>query len=114
MISGILKKIFGSRNERLLRQYRSVVLKINALEAGLQGLSDEQLAAKTPELKQRVANGESLDDVLPEAFAVVREAGKRVLGITARSPKCAQVRARRWWRHCRPISMRCPARACMW
>ena len=81
MISGILKKIFGSRNERLLRQYRSVVLKINALEAGLQGLSDEQLAAKTPELKQRVANGESLEDVLPEAFAVVREAGKRVLGM---------------------------------
>ena len=81
MISGILKKIFGSRNERLLRQYRGTVNKINALEAGLQGLSDEQLAAKTVEFKQRVANGESLDDILPEAFAVVREAGKRVLGM---------------------------------
>jgi preprotein translocase subunit SecA len=81
MISGILKKIFGSRNERLLRQYQSVVVKINALEAGLQGLSDAQLAAKTVEFKQRVANGESLDDILPEAFAVVREAGKRELGM---------------------------------
>ncbi|CAG4884125.1 preprotein translocase subunit, ATPase [Georgfuchsia toluolica] len=81
MISGILKKIFGSRNERLLRQYRGTVNKINSLEAGLQGLSDEQLAAKTAEFKQRVANGESLDDILPEAFAVVREAGKRVLGM---------------------------------
>ncbi|MFY9327229.1 MAG: preprotein translocase subunit SecA [Georgfuchsia sp.] len=81
MIPGILKKIFGSRNERLLRQYRGSVAKINALEAGMQALSDEQLAAKTAEFKQRFANGESLDDILPEAFAVVREAGKRVLGM---------------------------------
>ena len=81
MIPGILKKIFGSRNERLLRQYNGTVAKINALEAGLQGLSDEQLKAKTAEFKQRVANGETLDAVLPEAFAVVREASKRELGM---------------------------------
>ncbi len=81
MISGIFKKIFGSRNDRLLRQYRGTVTKINALEPGLQALSDEQLTAKTAEFKQRVANGETLDDLLPEAFAVVREAGKRVLGM---------------------------------
>ncbi len=81
MIPGILKKIFGSRNERLLRQYRGTVAKINALEGGLQGLSDEQLKGKTAEFKQRVAGGESLDDLLPEAFAVVREASKRALGM---------------------------------
>ncbi len=81
MISGILKKIFGSRNDRLVRQYAQVVKKINALEPALQALSDEQLQAKTAEFKQRVANGEALDDLLHEAFAVVREAGKRVLGM---------------------------------
>ncbi len=81
MLTGFLKKIFGSRNERLLRQYRTTVTRINSLEAGLQALSDEELAAKTPEFRQRIANGEALDDLLPEAFAVVREAGKRVLGM---------------------------------
>jgi preprotein translocase subunit SecA len=81
MITGLLKKIFGSRNERLLRQYRSVVVRINELESGLKLLSDEQLTAKTAEFRQRVANGETLDALLPEAFAVVREAGHRVLGM---------------------------------
>ncbi|WIM05405.1 MAG: preprotein translocase subunit SecA [Candidatus Nitricoxidivorans perseverans] len=81
MISGFLKKIFGSRNDRLLRQLGGTVARINALEAGLQGLSDEQLAGRTAEFRQRHANGESLDDLLPEAFAVVREAGRRVLGM---------------------------------
>ena len=81
MLTGFLKKIFGSRNERLLRQYRATVARINALEPAMEGLSDEQLTAKTAEFKERYAQGESLDDLLPEAFAVVREAGKRVLGM---------------------------------
>ncbi|MDR1996609.1 preprotein translocase subunit SecA [Azonexus sp.] len=81
MISGLLKKIFGSRNERLIKQYSQTVKRINAIEPTLQGLTDEQLRAKTDEFRQRHANGESLDDLLPEAFAVVREAGKRELGM---------------------------------
>ena len=81
MITGFLKKIFGSRNERLLRQYRANVIRINEFESGLQSLPDEQLTAKTIEFRQRIANGEALDAVLPEAFAVVREASKRVLGM---------------------------------
>jgi preprotein translocase subunit SecA len=81
MISGLLKKIFGSRNERLIKQYFQTVKRINAFEPELEKLSDEQLRAKTEEFRQRHANGESLDDLLPEAFAVVREAGKRELGM---------------------------------
>ena len=81
MISGLLKKIFGSRNDRLIKQYSQTVRRINALEAPLQALTDEALRAKTDEFRQRHANGESLDDLLPEAFAVVREAGKRELGM---------------------------------
>jgi preprotein translocase subunit SecA len=79
MALNILTQIFGSRNDRLLKTYRKNVERINALERGLEGLSDEQLQAKTPELKERVAKGESLDALLPEAFAVVREASKRVM-----------------------------------
>ena len=79
MLTTALKAIFGSRNDRLLKQYRAQVAKINALEPEIQKLTDEQLQAKTPELKQKLANGATLDDILPEAFAVVREAGKRVL-----------------------------------
>jgi len=81
MISGLLKKIFGSRNDRLIKQYSQTVRRINAFEPALEALSDEQLRAKTDEFRQRHANGESLDDLLPEAFAVVREAGKRELGM---------------------------------
>jgi len=81
MISGLLKKIFGSRNDRLIKQYSQTVRRINALEPSLEALSDEQLRAKTDEFRQRYANGETLDDLLPEAFAVVREAGKRELGM---------------------------------
>jgi preprotein translocase subunit SecA len=81
MISGLLKKIFGSRNDRLIKQYSQVVRKINALEAGISALSDEGLRGKTAEFKERAANGETLDALLPEAFAVVREAGKRSLGM---------------------------------
>ena len=74
-----LTKIFGSRNDRLLKQYRSTVARINAMEASLESLSDEALKAKTEEFKQRFTNGESLDDLLPEAFAVVREGSKRIM-----------------------------------
>ena len=81
MISGLLKKIFGSRNDRLIKQYSQTVRQINALEAGISALSDEALRGKTDEFKARVAGGESLDALLPEAFAVVREAGKRSLGM---------------------------------
>jgi preprotein translocase subunit SecA len=81
MITNILTRIFGSRNERLLKQYAQVVREINALEAAIAALSDEQLRGKTAELKQRVAGGATLVEVLPEAFAVVREAGKRTLSM---------------------------------
>ncbi len=81
MISGLLKKLFGSRNDRLIKQYFQTVRRINALEPEIQALGDEQLRAKTDEFKARLAQGETLDDLLPEAFAVVREAGKRVLGM---------------------------------
>src|SRR4051812_24666678 len=108
MIQAVLKKIFGSRNERLLKQYGRIVREVNALEAEISRLSDEQLRAKTDEFRKRVqdaatparppsdepqegaethdaavdrARREALDDILPEAFAVVREAGKRVLNM---------------------------------
>ena len=79
MISRLVRKIFGSRNDRLIKQYTQTVQAINALEPKISPLSDEELRAKTDEFRQRYQNGESLDALLPEAFAVVREAGKRVL-----------------------------------
>ncbi|MEQ1740893.1 MAG: preprotein translocase subunit SecA [Candidatus Nitrotoga sp.] len=79
MISNLLKSIFGSRNDRILKQYRQTVVTINALEAEVGKLSDEALRLKTDTFKQRVAQGEALNTLLPEAFAVVREAGQRVL-----------------------------------
>ncbi|MDH4285805.1 MAG: preprotein translocase subunit SecA [Gallionella sp.] len=81
MISRVLKSIFGSRNDRLLKQYRATVLSINKLEAGLSSLSDDELRQKTDSFRQRFARGESLDTLLPEAFAVVREGSTRVLGM---------------------------------
>ena len=74
-----LTKLFGSRNDRLLKQYRATVARINALESPLESLSDEALRGKTTEFKARVAAGETLDAILPEAFAVVREGAKRVM-----------------------------------
>ncbi|EJN02855.1 preprotein translocase subunit SecA [Herbaspirillum sp. YR522] len=74
-----LTKIFGSRNQRLLKQYQKIVRQINALEPSIEKLTDTELQAKTPEFKQRIAGGESLDAILPEAFAVCREASRRVL-----------------------------------
>ncbi|HEY5994430.1 MAG TPA: preprotein translocase subunit SecA [Gallionellaceae bacterium] len=79
MISTLLKTIFGSRNDRLLKQYRQTVNAINQLEASIEKLTDDELRGKTEEFKQRAASGEALDALLPEAFAVVREAGRRVL-----------------------------------
>ena len=79
MLPKLLTQIFGSRNDRLLKQYRHVVQQINALEPQFEQLSDEALKAKTTEFKERHAKGESLDALLPEAFAVVREGGKRIL-----------------------------------
>ncbi|MFZ9800608.1 MAG: hypothetical protein ACO3C0_08365, partial [Burkholderiaceae bacterium] len=72
MFQGLLTKIFGSRNQRLLKQYQQTVGRINALEASLKDLSDEALAAKTSLFRERHSQGESLDELLPEAFAVCR------------------------------------------
>ncbi len=80
MIS-LLKKIVGSRNDRLLKQYRKLVTRINSLEKTVEALSDEALAAKTQEFKERYQQDGDLDAILPEAFAVVREASRRVLGM---------------------------------
>lgn len=81
MLPNIFKKLFGSRNDRLLKQYRSSVVAINALEARFAALSDEALRGMTDEFKARLAKGETLDALLPEAFATVREAAKRVYGL---------------------------------
>src|SRR5574338_1610458 len=81
MVTGLLKKVFGSRNDRLLKQYQRTVREINALEPAVQKLSDEELRGKTETLKQRCRAGETLDQLLPEAFAVVREAGRRALNM---------------------------------
>ena len=79
MAINLLTKLFGSRNDRLLKQYRSGVNRINAMEAELETLSDEALRGKTQQFKERIAAGETLDALLPEAFAVVREGSKRVM-----------------------------------
>ncbi|QWD74433.1 preprotein translocase subunit SecA [Polynucleobacter sp. TSB-Sco08W16] len=79
MVIGLLKTLVGSRNDRLLKQYRKVVAKVGAFEPSLQSLDDVALAAKTAEFKSRLAGGEALDDIAPEAFAVVREASVRVM-----------------------------------
>ena len=79
MATNFLTKLFGSRNDRLLKQYRKTVARINAMEPEYEKLSDDALRAKTQEFKERAARGESLDDLLPEAFAVVREGSKRIM-----------------------------------
>ena len=81
MLTNLAKKIFGSRNDRLLKQYRKNVAKINALEPQMQALDDSALSAKTAEFKERLEKGETLDNLLPEAFAVCREASVRTLGM---------------------------------
>ncbi|MGB7650385.1 MAG: DEAD/DEAH box helicase, partial [Gallionella sp.] len=103
MLPKLLTQIFGSRNDRLLKQYRKVVATINAMEPQFEALSDVALIGKTAEFKARLGQGESLDALLPEAFATVREAGKRVLkmrhfdvqlvgGMTLHNGKIAEMR----------------------
>src|SRR5258705_11418510 len=81
MLDPLLAKVVGTQNDRELKRLRPVVAEVNALEPAIQALSDAQLRGKTVEFRQRVANGETLDELLPEAFAVVRETGKRVLNM---------------------------------
>jgi len=78
---GLFKSIFGSYSEREVKRIRPIVEKINSLEPEMEKLSDKELTAKTDYFKNELANGKTLDDILPEAFAVVREASKRVLGM---------------------------------
>ena len=103
MLPKLLTSIFGSRNDRLLKQYRRLVEKINALEPQFEALDDTALRAKTDEFRQRIAQGTTLDDLLPEAFATVREGGKRSLkmrhfdvqyigGMTLHNGKIAEMR----------------------
>lgn len=80
-MTNILTKIFGTKHDRDLKKLRPLIDKINSFEPGLQALTDDQLKAKTPEFQNRIKNGESLEQLLPEAFAVCREAGRRVLGM---------------------------------
>src|SRR6184192_1300901 len=81
MLDTLLAKVVGTQNDRELKRLRPIVAQVNAFEPAITGLSDEQLRGKTAEFRQRVANGDTLDDLLPEAFAVVREAGRRVLNM---------------------------------
>ena len=81
MVSSFMRKVFGSRNDRQVKKYRKIVNRINSLEPEIEALSDEQLGAKTVEYRERLEQGETLEKLLPEAFATVREAGKRVLGM---------------------------------
>lgn len=78
---GLAKKVFGSANDRVVKGASKTVQAINALEPEISALSDEELKAKTPEFRERLAKGETLDQLLPEAFAVVREAAKRAIGL---------------------------------
>ncbi len=78
---GFIKRFLGDNNDKEIARYRTVVEKINALEPQMAGLTDDKLTGYTPKFKERLANGETLDDLLPEAFAVVREASRRVLGM---------------------------------
>src|SRR3569833_1609441 len=81
MIAKLLSKVFGSRNERLVKRMHGTVQEINALEPAIAKLSDAELRAKTDEFRKRVTDGATVDSLLPEAFAVAREAGKRVMGM---------------------------------
>jgi preprotein translocase subunit SecA len=108
----VFTQIFGSRNQRLLKGYSRLVAQANALEPTMQAASDDALREKTAELQQRCQGGESLEKLLPEAFAAVREASRRTPGcvtsasarrrdspcIRARSRRCAPAKARRWSR----------------
>lgn len=113
----VFTKIFGTHSEREVKRIIPIVDKIEALAPEFEKLTDEQLQAKTPEFKERLANGETLDDILPEAYATVREAATRVLDmrhyrvqlsvalfyIRDVSQRCVPVKVRRWYLHCRHI-----------
>ena len=128
MATNFLTKIFGSRNDRLLKQYRKVVARINSMEPEYEKLSDDALRAKTQEFKDRVAKGESLDSILPEAFAVVREGSKRIMkmrhfdvqmlgGMALHHGKISEMRTGEGKTLTATLpytSMRCLARACTW
>src|SRR5437870_521632 len=81
MISYVAKKIFGTKNARVIKAMRPIVARIGELEPGMQAKSDDELRGMTGELRRRVDQGATLDELLPEAFAVCREAGRRVLGM---------------------------------
>src|SRR5262249_28751277 len=81
MLDTLLAKVVGTQNDRELKRLRPIVPQVNALEPATQALSDEQLRAKSIEFRSRLSNGEALDQLLTEAFAVVREAGRRMLGM---------------------------------
>ncbi|HKF95278.1 MAG TPA: preprotein translocase subunit SecA, partial [Gammaproteobacteria bacterium] len=81
MVTAVLRKVFGSRNERVLKTYQKLVKRINELEQTMQALSDSELSNKTTEFRDRLADKEALDNLLPEAFAAVREASRRSLGM---------------------------------
>src|SRR6195952_5639098 len=81
MLDTLLAKVVGTQNDRELKRLRPIVAQVNALEPAIQALSDAQLRGKTAEFRQRLANGETLEDLMPEAFAVVREVGRRVLNM---------------------------------
>ena len=104
---GFLKRFLGDNNDKEIARYREVVEKINALEPQMQNLTDDKLTGYTNKFKERLAEGESLDDLLPEAFAVVREASRRALGMRhfdvqvcacmkAVLRKCVLVKVRHW------------------
>jgi preprotein translocase subunit SecA len=126
MLGALARSLFGTANDRIVKGFDRPVAKINELEPELAKLSDEQLRAKTDEFRERLAKGETLDDLLDEAFAVVREAAKRTLGQRhydvqlvggmvlhrAASPRCGPAKARPWSPRRRSISTRSPARAC--
>lgn len=119
MFNKLIQRLLGNNTEHELKKMWPIVRRINDAEPKLAGLSDASLQEKTFEFKNRLANGETLDDILPEAFAVVREASRRVTGMrhfdvqllgassftAGISPKCVLVKARPWSRRCRFTSM---------
>ena len=101
---GIIEKIFGTHSENELKRIYPIVDRIDALGPEMEALSDEELRGKTREFKKRLEDGETLDDILPEAYAVVREGATRALGMRHYRVQLRQEKVRRWCPHCRHIS----------
>ena len=128
MLGTVAKRLFGSANDRFIKSLRKTVEAMNALESELEGLSDAELRARTDRFRARLNDGATLDDLLIEAFATVREASKRTLhqrhfdvqlmgGIVLHQGKIAEIRpakARPWSRRSRSTSTPSKARACTW